>query len=299
MVVMGVAPEDAVSAGTSMEKALLPEERPLRDSALRGVTDPQMLSARLSHGASSAIVPILNRNGGVAGLMMSRIRRPFVASELFRNTVRGLPIKILVVTPCAALFGLIFGALAARGLTRRIERLGAAAHEWGRGTFAITADEPTPDELGQLVKQLNRMAGDVHELLVLRQQMAAVDERHRLARELHDTVKQEIFAATMQISAARGLVDADSRTVASRLDEAQKTPEQRTARTDGSPARASTAARTRRRIVGENQRVRHQLGLAEQYRGDIRGRGCFVRVSTGGAWLVSHRARGTRERCPS
>ena len=66
------------------------------------------------------------------------------------------------------------------------------------------------------------MAADVQELLLLRQDMAALDERHRLARELHDSVKQQIFPANMQISAARASMDTDPRNAALRLEEAQK-----------------------------------------------------------------------------
>jgi len=35
------------------------------------------------------------------------------------------------------------------------------------------------------------------------QELAVVDERNRLARDLHDSVKQQVFAISMQLSAAR------------------------------------------------------------------------------------------------
>jgi NarL family two-component system sensor histidine kinase LiaS len=38
------------------------------------------------------------------------------------------------------------------------------------------------------------------------QELAVVDERNRLARELHDSVKQQVFAVSMQLGAARVLL---------------------------------------------------------------------------------------------
>lgn len=39
------------------------------------------------------------------------------------------------------------------------------------------------------------------------QELAVVDERNRLARELHDSVKQQVFAISMQLGAARALLN--------------------------------------------------------------------------------------------
>jgi len=220
--VLASTPEDAVRAGESLQAFLPAEEQPLLRAALQGVTDQTQLSQRSADGAALAIVPIRNKESSVLGVLLARIHRPFIASEFVQNVFRGLPVRIILVAPCAALFGFLFGILVARRFTRRLELLSHAASEWGRGNLAVHTEEPTPDELGQLAKQLNKMAADVQELLLLRQDMAALDERHRLARELHDSVKQQIFAANMQISAARASMDTDPRNAALRLDEAQK-----------------------------------------------------------------------------
>jgi len=39
------------------------------------------------------------------------------------------------------------------------------------------------------------------------QELAVVEERNRLARDLHDSVKQQVFAISMQLGAARALLD--------------------------------------------------------------------------------------------
>jgi signal transduction histidine kinase len=47
------------------------------------------------------------------------------------------------------------------------------------------------------------------------QELAVVDERNRLARDLHDSVKQQVFAISMQLSAARAFLSEEDRAYAS------------------------------------------------------------------------------------
>jgi NarL family two-component system sensor histidine kinase LiaS len=83
--------------------------------------------------------------------------------------------------------------------------MAATAAAWGRGDFAHKLDDRSPDEVGQLAGDLNRMAGEVQTLLRTRQDLAALEERNRLARDLHDSVKQQVFAVTMNLGAAKAL----------------------------------------------------------------------------------------------
>jgi NarL family two-component system sensor histidine kinase LiaS len=103
----------------------------------------------------------------------------------------------------ASVFGSIFGILTARGLTQRLRRLTDAATAWSNGDFAASARDPSSDELGQLARDLNRMAERLQLLLRDQQRLAVVEERNRLARELHDAVKQQMFAVTMLVGSAQ------------------------------------------------------------------------------------------------
>jgi NarL family two-component system sensor histidine kinase LiaS len=49
-----------------------------------------------------------------------------------------------------------------------------------------------------------------------------VEERNRLARDLHDSAKQQAFAAAAQISAARKLIKSDPDEAASHIEEAER-----------------------------------------------------------------------------
>jgi two-component system, NarL family, sensor histidine kinase LiaS len=61
-----------------------------------------------------------------------------------------------------------------------------------------------------LTRQLNHMAEQMQILLQARQKLATLEERNRLARDLHDSVKQQIFALAMQIGAAKTLLGRDT-----------------------------------------------------------------------------------------
>jgi NarL family two-component system sensor histidine kinase LiaS len=121
----------------------------------------------------------------------------------------------------AGLIGTLFGFLTARGLTRRIESLSFTADGWSRGDFSMMTADTSADELGQLSRRLNVMAEQLQNLLHSHQELAAIQERNRLARELHDSVKQQVFAATMQIGAAQAALPADPDSTRTHLTEAE------------------------------------------------------------------------------
>lgn len=101
----------------------------------------------------------------------------------------------------------------------RIARIDSAAQAWARGDFAPQLADRSSDELGQLAADLNRMAADLKALFATRAQLATLEERRRLARDLHDTVKQKVFALSLQLAAARE-THADEQRLRQRLSEA-------------------------------------------------------------------------------
>jgi len=87
--------------------------------------------------------------------------------------------------------------------------LARAARAWSQGDFSATARDRSKDELGQLSRELNSMAGQLENLLETRGELATLEARNRFARDLHDSVKQQVFAASLQIAAARALIEQD------------------------------------------------------------------------------------------
>jgi signal transduction histidine kinase len=122
----------------------------------------------------------------------------------------------------ACFAGFLTGWLVSGGLTRRLRRIAQAAHVWSRGEFAVRVRDPAHDEVGQLARDLNGMAEQLQSLLAARQELAVVDERNRLARELHDSVKQQVFANALLVRAARRLVVRDPEKAQAYLADAEE-----------------------------------------------------------------------------
>jgi len=172
-------------------------------------------------GTLLAITPIVGQEGNVQGALIMKIVRPDIF-QLVSAFLQLIVVTVVIVTTIAAIAGMVFGYLTARGLTRRLKGLTTAADRWGRGDFSALAHDASEDELGHVARQFNRMAEQLQNLLQARQKLATLEERNRLARDLHDSVKQQIFAVAMQIGATKVLLKRDVNAAEVRLNEAQK-----------------------------------------------------------------------------
>ncbi len=123
----------------------------------------------------------------------------------FEVIARQIGYSVLFFTLFAGLMGTFFGSLTARGLVRRLRRLSYSTNSWSRGDFSVFVDDRSGDEIGALAQDLNRMAQQLETLLEKRQAISVMEERNRLARDLHDSAKQQAFAASAQLGAARAL----------------------------------------------------------------------------------------------
>jgi signal transduction histidine kinase len=104
---------------------------------------------------------------------------------------------------------------------RRISRLTKAANCWSQGDFSVIVQENGHDEIGQLTQHLNNMAQQLQYVIEMRQELAASNERNHLARELHYTVKQQVFALGFQLEIARKLHQEENDQLALHLQESQ------------------------------------------------------------------------------
>jgi two-component system, NarL family, sensor histidine kinase LiaS len=121
----------------------------------------------------------------------------------FGNLMIYIGRSLLVFTLFAGLLGSVFGLLTANSLTRRLTRVSKAAHDWSRGNFSVSIRDTSNDEIGKLTDDLNIMAEQLETLMDRRQELSVLEERNRLARDLHDSVKQQAFAASAQLGAAK------------------------------------------------------------------------------------------------
>lgn len=126
---------------------------------------------------------------------------------------------------------------ARRSFSRRLKRLTEATAAFASGDLSRRVKDRSVDEIGQLSRQFNSMAEQLAEnIRALRlladknaqlaehaAELAQVEERNRLARDLHDSVSQELFSLTMLSAAAGRLIDSRPELAAAQLREIQAT----------------------------------------------------------------------------
>jgi NarL family two-component system sensor histidine kinase LiaS len=103
----------------------------------------------------------------------------------------------------ASVVGTLTGLLITHNITCRLRRITQAAQAWSKGEFAVEVRDLTHDEIGQLGQDLNGMAEQLQIWLSTREELAAIEERNQLARDLHDSIKQNVFAIALLLGAAR------------------------------------------------------------------------------------------------
>jgi NarL family two-component system sensor histidine kinase LiaS len=179
------------------------------EAALAGEKDPDRLIFEQDSGDKFLfVVPVLD-SGESASTVLGAVVVMFESMP----TPRDIPATILnlvgrsavVFVIGAAILGTVFGALSAGGIIKRLRRLSVATNKWSKGDFSSLVEDHSGDELSVLASRMNIMAVQLQDLLDRRQEMAVAGERNRLARELHDSAKQQAFAASAQLAAALAL----------------------------------------------------------------------------------------------
>jgi NarL family two-component system sensor histidine kinase LiaS len=175
----------------------------------------------LKDGRIVAVAPILGEEGEALGVLY--LRRFSESLLPGYNLALGMAIMVsslIVLTVIAGLIGALYGRLTSRGLVRRLEDLDSVSQAWGQGDFSAIVEDTSPDEIGQLTRRMGAMVKQIQELLRVRQDLAALEERNRLARDLHDSVKQQVFATTMTLGTAKTWREKDPETAWDKIDEA-------------------------------------------------------------------------------
>ncbi len=199
---LAISPAD-MSEGVSVGQHLDPSDipglaTPLKEAFAGNGNVHRLYSFTRATNRAVMAVPIGNLSDSrMLGVLVMIATLP-KTSALVSDSLRILGFSLFVFALFAGVIGLVFGSLASRGLLRRFDRLSAATQMWSRGDFTAYVDDPSGDEFGQLARRLNGMAGQLQSLLDTRLELATVEERKRLARDLHDSAKQQAFAAAAQ-----------------------------------------------------------------------------------------------------
>ncbi|HUW09896.1 MAG TPA: sensor histidine kinase [Anaerolineae bacterium] len=163
----------------------------------------------LSYGAVT-LAAVIIVEALTIGLLSSHVAWPEMSTS-------GTWAAAVAVSISAAVVAVVLGAWVSRRPSRRLQHALAVTRGWLRGNLALRIDDLVADEPGMLTDQLDLLAEqleqDEQDLGTLRERnarltdqvraLAVVEERNRLARELHDSVKQHLFSLAMTASGIR------------------------------------------------------------------------------------------------
>jgi len=167
------------------------------------------------------LAPVHARDGTLRGFLFVELRLPVP----WHRFLLDLSLEWPIILGYLLVFGIASSIFLATWVTRRLNRVARAATAWSRGDFSDRIDDRSRDELGRLSGLLDGMALELKALMRSRAQLATVAERQRLARDLHDTVKQQAFALNLQLAALRRQLAADP-AVAERVGQAERLSQQ-------------------------------------------------------------------------
>ena len=157
------------------------------------------------------------------GMIVITFQNQFAAPGAFAGIASFLVVVLMLPVLCiATIVGMVFGLVVAKGLSVRLKKLATSADSWAEGDFSVAVKDKSQDEIGNLGRQLNGMASELETLLHSRSQLAMIEERNRIARDLHDSAKQQIFATTMQLSTAKALLEIDPERAKVHIAEAEQ-----------------------------------------------------------------------------
>jgi NarL family two-component system sensor histidine kinase LiaS len=120
-------------------------------------------------------------------------------------------LPVLAVLIVSSIIGFFYGAK----IVQRLSPIKESLIQLERGNFSHRIREMGHDEIGRMAKHVNQMALRVEQQVASLQKLSTertewqtemkqeviTEERGRLARELHDTISQQLFAISMMSSA--------------------------------------------------------------------------------------------------
>ncbi len=177
-------------------------------------------SATYQEDATTVVIvaPIFNPQNQVGGAYVIKASNLHVQwTTVFSSFPVPILISLLIFLVSAGLVGAVFGFFTSRGFVKRFQSLAQTVDKWSEGDFSIFAKDASVDEIGQLASRLNRMAKQLQDFVQMRQELATIEERQRLARDLHDSVKQHMFALSLHLDAAKATFGQNEEATRSRL----------------------------------------------------------------------------------
>ncbi len=208
--------------GQPLDRGIFPGLDGVLTAALNGERDPDKIFVTLEPNERFYFaIPVKDEEDReVLGVVMIYMDHLPTANDIPETLMRLLGQSVFILLLSAGAVGTIFGALTARGMVLRLRRVSQTTDAWSQGDFSEFIEDPVGDEISTLAIRLNHMAEQLQQFLKRSQEMAVSEERNRLARDLHDSAKQEALAASFHLGTALTLFERDPKTAKSHLVEA-------------------------------------------------------------------------------
>ena len=198
-------------------------------SGFNSNADPAITHYNTTANGSIGQTAVLAGDGTVIGWVYYRF--PDDADFLLKDTARNVVLAAGGAALIAIVVSGIVGSWLARYFARRLNALSQASAAFAAGDFTQRVTPHGDDEIARLGAQFNQMADQISgQMADLRQlaeknaqlaeearALAALEERNRLARELHDAIKQQLFGLGLTVGAAQQLLQKDPAQAAERL----------------------------------------------------------------------------------
>ena len=228
-ILLGTSVPDDLLFGSAIGRSFDPGQVPGLEAPFRaaqaGDTTPKHLYTELVPNQQIVFAaPLFNRaseyEGQIVGVVVILFDAIPTEEDIPAYTLSLAVRSLIIFLLGTGLMGAIFGSYFAHGLATRFNRLSAATDLWSEGDFSRSIDDATGDEISHFAQRLNNMARQLQSLLRRRQEMAVSEERNRLARDLHDSAKQQALAASFELGTALTLYERDPQEAKKHLAEA-------------------------------------------------------------------------------
>lgn len=148
-------------------------------------------------------MPVLNEHEDIVGYLRVLFGAKFSIVLQLKSVLYFLIHVVDDLIILSIPIGIVCGLVASRYVTKQLQIMNEVTESWRHGNFEPRIALPSDDVLIRHSQHLNDMARDLERYLGLKEDLAVSDERNRVARELHDTVKQKLFALGLQLAAAK------------------------------------------------------------------------------------------------
>lgn len=168
---------------------------------------------------SMAVIPHKDQETGEDGYFYIYMSDPDL-STIIRAMLKTSLREMFGILVIVVILGMLIGFIFSSRWVRWFDRIKTVLNSWAEGKFnekIAVSDTGGVTEWEELGDQLNDMSRQLEKVIETQNNLAASEERNKLARELHDSIKQQIFAINMNLGAAKALQGKDPEKATERI----------------------------------------------------------------------------------